>query len=151
MKKLSCFLLIIIICVSFAKAQRVPPGLDWKLTDDEASEMLERLSECGVLKPCHNSSKVIDPNNDVYNWIVSTYGGNSNITKIDARYRDNDEDRYKRLRGITDSKKAKVRGWKTLLVKVEPPMAKGSQAEVMYFDCYTICPPPSDCSEAADQ
>ncbi len=145
MRKLLSFLFIFIFSCSVSKAQRTAAGESWKLSPDEASGMLGRLNECGVFKPCHNSSKIIDPDNDVYRWIVNTYGSSCNISQVSARYRDDDEGRYGRLRGFTDTR-VKVRGCKTTLVKVEPRIQKGGASETMFFDCYTICPPPSDCS-----
>ena len=146
MQKFLFILLLFIAGYNVSIAQgRAPVGEDWKLSAEEANGMLGRLNECGVFKPCKNNSKVIDPNNDEYQWIVNTYGSTCNITQVNARYRDDDEGRYQRLRGLPSSR-AQVKGYKTVLVKVEPRIQKGAATETMYFDCYTICPPPSDCS-----
>ena len=102
MKKSILCVLILMAGFIAAKAQgRAVAGDDWKLTDEEAAGMLDRLNNCGILNPCHNNSNVIDLNNEVYKWVVSKYTGIAAISIVDARYRNNDEDRYKRLRGIT--------------------------------------------------
>lgn len=131
-----------------AKAQsRAPAGDDWKLTSEEAVGMLDRLYNCDILHPCHNNSNVVDLNNEVYKWIISKYTGIAAINLVDARYRNNDEDRYKRLRGITDAGKANVKGYKTKLVKVQLYSAGilSVAGTIIYYDCFTICPPPESC------
>lgn len=131
------------------KAQgRAPAGDDWKLSPEEATGMLDRLNNCGILNPCRNNSNVIDLNNDVYKWIVAKYTGVAAITLVDARYRNTDEDRYKRLRDITDPGRSNVRGYKTKLVKVLFYSSAGILSvagATVYYDCFTICPPPEGC------
>lgn len=149
MKKSILSFLILMAGFMVAEGQgRAPAGDDWKLTTDEATGMLDRLDNCGLLNPCHNNSIVIDPNNDVYKWIISRYSGVATITLEDARYRNSDEDRYKRLRGITDAAKSNVKGYKTKLVRVQLNSTAGQlsvEGTVLYYDCFTICPPPDVC------
>ena len=146
MKKLLCYVIVLIFSYSITNAQRVAAGDDWRISEEDAKGMMGRLKECGVFKPCKDNSKVVDPQNEVYKWIVATYSATCNISTFEGRYRDQDEERYKRLRGLGNSEKAKVKGYKTLIVKVEPMRQKGAGSGTLYFDCYTICPPPSDCS-----
>lgn len=150
MKRTILSLLIFAAGFTVSKAQgRAPAGDDWKLTYDEATGMLDRLYNCDMLHPCHNNSNVIDLNNEVYKWIISKYTGIAAISLVDARYRNNDEDRYKRLRGITEAGKSNVKGYKTKLVKVLFYSSAGNLSvagTTIYYDCFTICPPPETCT-----
>ncbi|HEV8080103.1 MAG TPA: hypothetical protein VGP43_05285 [Chitinophagaceae bacterium] len=117
-------------------------GEEWKISEDVARGMINRLNECGLFKPCHNESKVTDSNRAELQWLKATYP-TAEIINVDARYRHQDQERYATLRGITDEKKAKVRGYKTQIVKVV--LTTGSMfASEYYYDCYTIKPPPPD-------
>ncbi len=117
-------------------------GEQWRISDTIANRMIARLHQCGLFKPCHDNSKITDPNNAEYQWLVSNYG-RANITHVDARYRRKDQDRYRELRCITDEKKWKVRGYKTQLVKVT--MVTGSMYETTnYYDIYSLKPPPEE-------
>ena len=147
MKHILC--LVVLLSLNFIEAksqERAPVGEEWKLTESDKKGMLDRLNECGVFKPCNNNSKVIDLENDQYKWIVANYGETSNITTVEARYRKEDEDRYARLRGFGSAEKGKVKGCKTMIVKVEPKRKLGSMDDIIYFDCFTVCPPPDTCN-----
>ena len=140
------FYLLVLFSINFtvAKTQdRAPVGEDWKLTDEDKNGMLERLNECGLFKPCNNKSKVIDPDNENYKWILANYSNSAEISLVEARYRHEDIDRYRSMRGIEDSRKYKVQGYKTVLVKVV--LLTGSMVTITnYYDIFTIKPPPND-------
>ena len=147
-KRIFCVLVIMAGFINSKSQGRAQAGDDWKLTSEEASGMLDRLYNCDLLHPCNNNSTVVDLNNDVYKWILSRYTGIAAITLVDARYRNNDEDRYKRLRGITEDGKANVKGYRTKLVKVLFYTAGNLSVagSTIYYDCFTICPPPETCN-----
>src|SRR5688572_3350093 len=151
MQKLLCFLFLMGCFYQNIQSQaRAKPGEEWQLTEEQKNGMLARLTDCGLFDRCNDNSRILDPENDVYQWIVAKYP-DAKITLVDARYRTVDQDRYRRLRNIQETDKYQVRGFKTQLVKVELTAANqtGSlsgipAAVTIYYDCFTICPPPHD-------
>jgi hypothetical protein len=149
MKRLVLYLIIISTSFSCSSSlvvtnKRAEVGEAWKISDDAAQKMITRLDRCGLFKPCHNNSKIMDPNNEQYQWLIKEYR-KENISLIDARYRHADQNRYGALRGMGDAReKYKVRGYKTQIVKVV--LTNGSMfASENYYDCFTVCPPPEPC------
>ncbi len=148
MKRLVLYLIIISTSFSCSSSfvvtyKRAEVGEAWKISNEDAQKMISRFNRCGLFKPCHNNSKIIDPNNEQYQWLVKEYR-KENITLIDARYRHADQRRYGELRGLRDSsEKYKVRGYKTQIVKVV--LTNGSMFDSEnYYDIYSIKPPPED-------
>ena len=147
MKIILSFFLLLFANYNIGFAQdKAPVGEDWRISEDDANDMIARLNVCDLLHVCRNNSKVIDLNNEEYQWIVSQYSGIAKISLVDARYRSEDQDRYKRLRGITDTDKYKVKTYKTKLVKVELYSSGflAGASSTLYYDCFSICPPPND-------
>ena len=122
---------------------------DWLVDNAQAQAMIKYRSctEEKCKKPKMNLSKSF-VNNGVLNAIHKRYNVVS-YRWVPARYRDEDVERYKRARKITGNK-AEVSGYETMLLEVT---VRGSTSgfagevedNVLYFDLYTICPPPNNC------
>jgi hypothetical protein len=143
-KKMFCIMILSMFSYNAILAQgpKPPNDPDWKLTNKVFKEMRERLHQC-FLRKCRTPVITDGSTNEVYKWILATYKGKATITLVDARYRKEDEERYKKQRGLTDPDAYEVHGYKTKLVKVELTM-QAILTDPLYFDCFSICPPPDN-------
>lgn len=114
---------------------------EWKVDGATAVAMIKSAQG----KAC-NAFTITNQNTIMQALIDSTYPADKfTYSQIDARYLSNaDEAKYRRLRGFPPgSPKGNIRGYCTRLYVVKSISAQEESA--LYFDIYTICPPPPDC------
>jgi hypothetical protein len=119
----------------------------WKITKDEGDQMRANVSctdpDCKGKEP-----KYIDWNLSVYQDILNSCDHPELVIWVPARYRDVDEDRYCQKRNISNDpsgshgEKGKVKNYLTYIVEVQSSPKTG--ADPTYYDCVTICPPPTN-------
>jgi hypothetical protein len=114
---------------------------EWKIDQPTASAMIKSAQG----KMC-NAFTITNQNAAMQAIIDSTYPADKfTYSQVEARYLSNaDEAKYRRLRGMPPgSPKGNIRGFCTKLFVVKSISAQ--EGEELYFDIYTICPPPPDC------
>ena len=164
MKRNIALYCLLLTCFGFAKPSTPLPDswIDkWKVDDTVAQRMINYLDSCDA--DCHDESTtttLAEDNLDrrIARELEREGYGNLSITFVKARYTDGQAKKYKKNRNLDDAK-GNVKGYKTMLLVVIPgsgdtggvSFASFHMASAMYFDVYTICPPPTDCRTSRSQ
>lgn len=154
-------MVLMFLCISCSNkftGQMTQPGEGWIIKEHVHNRIEKRFNKCGWLKKCYTTKK-FEQGDLEYNYLCSTYG-KVNVDSELVRYRHADQNRYRRLWGLTrGSDTGKVKGYNTKIYKVtinttdydiKQPGKKNNinsvqsltSTTVNYYYAYKICPPP---------